>query len=341
MTRYIAWRLVQALPTLFGITLISYLLILLAPGDPLAFLTFNPGADPAATERMRRQLGLDQPPLTQYLYYMIGNDWVQIDVNGDGTGDIYGSRQGLLRGDLGVSIQRKRPVLDLILERIPATLRLTLTALLIGYGVGIALGMLAAVTQGSWVDQLIRFFSVFGTALPNFWLGLIVIIIFSVNLGWLPIGGMRDLTRSSQSFDLWDSVRHMILPVSILALGIIATVSRYMRASALEVISADYVRTARAKGMQQRRVLGFHVMRNALIPIATLVGPALSSLIGGSVIIEQVFSWPGMGRLTINAIFQRDLPLIMGTVLISAVLYIIGLLISDILYALLDPRIRF
>lgn len=341
MTRYLMWRTLQAIPTIFGITLLSFLLIWLAPGDPLSFLAFNPSVESEGAERLRRQLGLDQPPLTQYIYWLIGNDWVLIDVDGDGVGDTPGTRYGLLRGDLGTSIQSNRPTLDLILERIPATLRLTLPALFIGYSLGILLGTIAAVRQGTWLDQGIRFFSVLGTALPNFWLGLIVIIIFSVQLGWLPLGGMRDLTRTDGAFDPWDAIRHMILPVSILALGIVATVSRYMRAEVLEVVSSDFVRTARAKGLRQPLVLQRHVMRNALIPIATLIGPALSALIGGAVIIEQVFSWPGMGRLTITAMFQRDLPLIMGTVLFSSVLYIIGLLISDVLYAVLDPRIRY
>lgn len=341
MTSYLIRRILQAIPTIFGITLISFVMIMLAPGDPLTRLTLNPEASPEATERLRRQMGLDKPIMEQYLYWMIGNDWTMIDVDGDGTGDIQGQRQGLLRGDMGQSFQHKRPVFDLIRERIPATLQLTLPPLLIGYGLGILLGTLAAANQGSLLDQALRVLSVLGTALPNFWLGLILIIIFSVSLQWLPIGGMRDLTRTDSSFDLMDTVSHMILPVTVLALGIIASVTRYMRASVLEVIEQDYVRTARSKGLSGRRVFNVHVLRNALIPIATLFGPGLASLLSGSVIIEQVFSWPGMGRMVITAIYQRDFPLIMGTVLVSAILYVIGLLISDMLYAILDPRIRF
>jgi peptide/nickel transport system permease protein len=341
MTNYLIRRLLQAIPTILGITLISFVLILLAPGDPLAQFIFNPSASSEATERMRRQMGLDQPILMQYFYWMVGNDWTMIDVDGDGTGDIPGLRRGLLRGDLGESFQHKQPVLNLIVERIPATLRLSIPALAIGYGFGILLGTLAAAKQGTFIDQTIRILSVAGIALPGFWLGLILIIIFSVTLQWLPIGGMRDLSRTDTNLDIGDMVIHMILPVSVLAFGIVAAVTRYMRAAVLEIIGHDYIRTARAKGLSERRVFNAHILRNALIPVATLLGPALAGLISGSVIIEQVFSWPGMGRLVITAIFQRDSPLIMGSVLIGAVLYIIGLLISDTLYALLDPRIRY
>lgn len=343
MTKFIIRRLLQAIPTLLGITLISFLLIQSAPGDPLTTLTFNPEVSAEGTARLRRQLGLDQPAFTQYIYWLVGNDWTEIDVDGDGVGDISGVRKGLLRGDLGSSVIQKRPVLELILERVPATLQLMLAALVVGYGVGIVLGLLAAARHGSVYDQLIRFFSVIGTALPAFWVGLLLIIIFSVKLGWLPLGGRRDLTstNTSAAFVAWDIASHMILPVSVLALGIIASISRYIRAESLEIMGQDYIRTARAKGIHERAVFRLHVMRNALIPIATFLGPALGGLIGGSVIIEQVFSWPGMGRMMITAMLQRDFPLIMGVVLVSSVLFMIGLLISDILYGVLDPRVRY
>ncbi len=341
MTQYIIRRLIQAVPTLFGISLISFFVMQAAPGDPMTFLTFNPAASSEATTRLRRQLGFDKPAYTQYIYWLVGNDWTKIDVDGDGTGDIWGTRKGILRGDLGQSVIQKRPVLDLIEERIPATLQLMLSALIIGYGVGVPLGLLAAVRHGSIFDQLIRFFSVIGTALPSFWLGLLLIILFGVELKWLPLGGRRDLRRTTAGFDLWDTVSHMIMPVSVLALGIIATISRYVRAEALEVMGEDYIRTARAKGLRESTVFWHHILRNALIPIATFLGPALGGLIGGAVIVEQVFSWPGMGRLVVTAMLQQDFPLIMGAVLMSAVLFIIGMLISDVLYGVLDPRIRF
>jgi len=340
MRTYIIRRLFQAIPTLFGITIISFLLMLAAPGDPVTLITFNPTSTPESAAQLRRQLGLDQPPLVQYLYWLIGNDWVKIDVDGDGEGDVYGTRRGFLRGDLGQSLQHKRGVTELLLERIPATLQLTLTALIVGYAIGIPLGILAAINNRAWFDQFSRVLSVIGNAVPGFWLALILIIVFSVNLGWLPMGGIRDITRPASETGVLESIRYMIMPVFVLALGIVATISRYMRAEVIEVLGQDYVRTAHAKGLSQRTVVVRHVLRNALIPIAALLGPGLGSLLGGAVIIEQVFAWPGMGRLVVNGVFQRDYPLIMGAVVMGAVLYILGVLLSDILYAWIDPRIR-
>lgn len=340
MNTFLVRRLFQAIPTLFGISILSFMLMLLTPGDPITTITFNPSSKPEATAMLRRQLGLDQPPLVQYVYWLIGNDWRQIDVNGDGVGDIQGTRQGVLRGDFGQSIALKRPVLDVIIERIPATLLLAVPAILLGYIIGIVIGMMAALKHNSWIDQLSRVLSVFGSAIPAFWLGLILIIVFSVNLRVLPMGGMRDITREDTGFNIIESLPYMIMPVLVLTLGIIAVISRYARVQALEVLGQDYIRTAYSKGLSNQYINFWHVARNALIPVVTLFGGALGTLLGGAVIIEQVFSWPGLGRLTIDAVSQRDYPLIMGSVVISAVLYIIGLLISDILYGLVDPRIR-
>lgn len=339
MTAYMIRRLVQAIPTLFGITLLSFLLMMAAPGDPIDLITFQQlNATPADKARMRRQLGLDQPPLVQYVYWLIGNDWTTVDVDGDGVGEIQGTRQGFLRGDLGNSIMQKRPVFDMLMERIPATLRLTLTALLLGYAVGIPLGVLAAVKHRSWFDQFARFFSVIGNALPSFWLALILIIIFSVRLGILPISGMRDLSRQDTTF--FDDLPYMIMPVIVLSMGTIASISRFLRTETLEVLSQDYIRTAYAKGLGPHAVWWKHALRNALLPVATFIGPAIGFLLSGAVIVETIFAWPGMGRLVVNAVFERDYPLIMGSVVMSAVLFILGLLVSDILYALVDPRIR-
>ena len=330
MTAYLLRRLIQAVPTFFGVTILSFVIIISAPGDPVALITFNPRTTPESVALLRHQLGLDQPMLVQYLYWLIGNDWASSD----------GIRHGLLRGDLGTSIYQKRPVLDLIAERIPATLQLTGSALLVGYLIGVPLGVLAAMRQRTWLDQLARVVSVIGNAVPSFWLGLILIIIFSVNLGWLPMGGTRDLTRSAGSFNLFETLSYMVMPVSVLALGTIATVSRYVRSEMLEVAGEDYVRTARAKGLRSRSVWGVHTLRNALIPVATLIGPGLGSLLGGAVIVEQVFSWPGLGRLAVTAVFERDYPVVMGSVVVGAALFILGVLLSDVLYAILDPRIR-
>jgi peptide/nickel transport system permease protein len=339
MGSYILRRLLQAVPTLFGITLISFLLMQAAPGDPIGLIMFNPSATPEAAQMLRRQLGLDQPPLMQYIYWLAGNDWMRVDLNGDGTPDSYGTRQGFLRGDLGQSLQQKQPVLGIIAERIPATLQLSLTALLVGYLLGITIGVFSAVYHRGWFDQFVRVLAVIGNAVPGFWLALMMIITFSVNLRWLPMGGMRDVT-SGQSPSLLESLRYMVMPVTVLSLGTMAVVSRYMRMEVLEVLGQDYVRTAYSKGLSRGRVLWGHALRNALIPVATLLGPALGSLLSGAVIIEQVFGWPGMGRLVVSAVFQRDYPVVMGSVVMGAVLFIIGLLISDLLYTLLDPRIR-
>jgi peptide/nickel transport system permease protein len=339
MGKYVTRRLIQAIPTFFGITVIAFLIMVSAPGDPITLITFSPRRDPESIESMRRTLGLDQPPLVQYAYWLIGNDWAQIDSDGDGVGDQAGARRGLLRGDLGQSIVYKQPVLKLIVERIPATLQLALTALVVGYGVGIALGLLAAVFHKTWLDWLIRIISVIGNAVPAFWLGLIMIIVFSVQLDLLPMGRMRDIA-SRGGFDLGETIRHMLMPVFVFSLGTIAFVSRFVRTELLEVLTQDYVRTAYAKGLSNRSVWWRHAARNALIPVATFVGPAIGSLLSGAVIIEQVFDWPGMGKLTINAVFQRDYPLVMGSIVVGSLLFIVGVLISDFLYVFLDPRIR-
>jgi peptide/nickel transport system permease protein len=338
MGQYILRRLMQGIPTFFGVTLISFLLMQAAPGDPIALITFAPNSRPETAQTMRRQLGLDQPPLMQYVYWLAGNDWTLVDMDGDGSGDTPGPRKGLLRGDLGSSLKQKRPVSELIVERIPATLQLTVSALVVGYGIGVILGVVAAVYHKTWVDHVVRVISVIGNAVPAFWLGLLLIIVFSVQLGVLPMSGMRDIT--SRGFDLGDILSHMILPVAVLSLNTIAFISRFTRTEILEVLEQDYIRTARAKGLKNRAVWWWHALRNALIPVATFVGQSLGTLLAGAVIIEQVFSWPGMGRLVVNAVFQRDFPLVMGSVVIASVMFIGGVLLSDLLYAWLDPRIR-
>jgi len=342
MSTYILKRLLQGVPTFFGVTIIAFLLMLAAPGDPIAMITFSPTrADPAVTERLRRKLGLDQPPLVQYAYWLVGNDWALVDADGDGQGDSYGERKGLLRGDLGQSLKHRRPVSELLVEKIPATLLLTFSALIVGYGLGIFLGVLAAIYHKTWVDQLVRIITVIGNAVPQFWLGLILIIILSVDLDILPMSGMRDITQRDGGFDIAETARHMIMPVSVLSLWTIAFISRFTRTGLLEVMEQDFVRTARSKGLSIRRVWWIHALPNALIPVATFIGPALGTLLAGAVIIEKVFSWPGMGRLVVDGVFNRDYPLVMGSVVIAAAMFILGLLISDILYALIDPRIRF
>ena len=339
MIKYFQRRLLQAIPTFFGVTILSFLIILSAPGDPVAMITFSPNPSPAAIEALRRQLGLDQPPLVQYVYWLIGNDWTLIDVDGDGIGERPGDRRGLLRGDLGQSIKQRRPVMDLIAQRLPATLRLGVAALILGYLIGVSLGVLAAVFHRTWVDQIIRVLSVIGNAVPAFWLGLLLIIVFGVQLDLLPISGMSDITKRGK-FDVGDALSHMILPVSVLSLNTIAFISRFTRTQILEVLHQDYVRTAYAKGLQTRVIWFRHALRNGLLPVATFLGPSIGTLLAGAVIIEQVFQWPGMGKLIIDAVFTRDYPLVMGSVVIASMMFIVGVLLSDIMYVVLDPRIR-
>lgn len=341
MSRYIQRRLLQAIPTFFGITIIAFLLIVSAPGDPVAILTFSPQSNNAANaDSVRRQLGLDKPVWVQYIYWLVGNDWAQIDLDGDGTDDTYGERRGLLRGDFGESLAPgHRPVTELIGERIPATLLLTFSALLAGYILGILLGVLAAVYHRTWVDQIVRIISVIGNAVPAFWLGLILIIIFSTQLKILPISGMRNISSRNQ-FDILDIATHMIMPVFVLSLNTIAFVSRFTRSELLEVLDQDYIRTAYAKGLSNNVVWWKHALRNALLPVATFIGPGLGALLAGAVVVERVFQWPGLGMLVVDAVFQRNYPVVMGSVVITSGMFIIGVLLSDIMYAALDPRIH-
>ena len=339
MFQYFQRRILQAIPTFFGVTILSFLIILSAPGDPVAMITWGPNMQSDTNDAMRRQLGLDQPPLVQYVYWLVGNDWTLIDIDGDGLGETPGERLGLLRGDFGKSIKNKRPVMQQIAQRIPATLRLGVSALVLGYLLGVSLGVLAAVFHRTWVDQAIRIISVLGNAVPQFWLGLLLIIIFSVQLDLLPMSGMQNITRRG-GFDLADALRHMVLPVFVLSLNWIAFISRFTRTQILEVLQQDYVRTAYAKGLQTRVVWLRHALRNGLLPVATFLGPSIGTLLAGAVIIEQVFQWPGLGKLIIDAVFARDYPVVMGSVVIASVMFIVGVLLSDVMYVILDPRIR-
>ena len=215
-----------------------------------------------------------------------------------------------------------------------------MAALILGYLAGVMLGVLAAVFHRTWLDQVIRIISVVGNAVPAFWLGLLLIIVFGVQLKWLPISGMEDITRRGGEFDLGDALRHMILPVFVLSLNTIAFISRFTRTQMLETLQQDYVRTAYAKGLQTRLVWLRHALKNSLLPAATFFGPSIGILLAGAVIIEQVFQWPGIGKLVIDAVQQRDYPLVMGSVVVASVMFMIGVLISDALYVILDPRIR-
>lgn len=327
MTTYIIRRILQAIPTIIGVTIITFIIIQAAPGDPVQILTFAPGITAEERDNLRRELCLDKPVVRQYLNWVFG-DW---------TGEC--DSRGLIRGDFGESFRTRRPVLQMFIERTPATLQLTTYAFAIGGTIGLLLGIVSAVFRGGAIDNVARFFSVVFDALPPFWFGIILIMFFSVQLGWFPVGGQLPLNENNPT--LVDRVRHLFMPSLVLGVSWIALMSRYMRAETLEVMSQDYIRTAHAKGLSSSAVYLVHVARNAMIPIVTILGPALTALIGGSVIIERIFSWPGIGRMVVDAVSQRDIPVVMASTIIGAVLVILGNLISDILLAIVDPRIRF
>ncbi len=361
MTRHIVRRLLQAIPTLFGVTLISYLILTLAPGQPVTLLSF--GGNPEDNnqiqqDRLARQLGLDDPWHIQYLSWLAGNDWMWWkwqDMPEGQSAEQY-HRYGILRGDFGTSFYKKQPVLDLVTQRLPATIELGFTSLVISLMLGVPLGIFAAIWHRSWFDNFSRIIAVIGNAIPNFWLGLLLILFFGVLLDEQTIlgielqfdfarGGRCDRVAASRTgcgaIPVWERLEYLILPTIVLAYGGIAGYSRYMRTAMLDTINSDYIRTARAKGLRQQTVWFTHAARNALIPMATFMGPAIVSILSGAVVTEQIFSWPGVGLLFIEAISQRDYPLIMGNVLIAAILTVIAYILSDVLYAAFDPRIRF
>jgi len=259
--------------------------------------------------------------------------------SGQIIGEEVGEDEGVLRGDFGMSFVSKDPAAEAIAARIGATFELGMISLIVGMAVGIPVGVLAAVYQGSIFDQITRIGAVLVSAIPVFWLGLILLLIFGSWLQVLPMGNRFPLSLSGD-YSIADRARHLILPVFTLSSFSIATFSRYMRASLLDVLGEDYVRTARSKGLSDRKVWFKHSLRNALIPMATILGPSLTNVLAGAVLTETIYSWPGMGTLVVNSVLQQDYPVIMGIVLLTALLTIIGYLISDILYAVFDPRVR-
>lgn len=352
MARYVIRRLLQAIPTLLGVSIISFVLVYNSPGDPILIRTFDPNITQETREVLRRQLGLDQHWGLQYFGWMTGVTLRSGDVVEDFTRDdircnylaflnatYCNSGGGILRGNLGTSIATNQAVWERLVERMWATFQLGVAALLVSLLVGVPLGVLSAVRQGSPFDASVRVLAVVGNALPSFWFGLMLIFLFGVVLGWLPTGGMRTVSLTNE-FDLADRLRHLILPTIVLALGGIAGISRFMRTETLEVIRTDYIRMAKAKGVAARRVWFVHALRNALIPLMTILGPAILGVLTGAVIVETIFSWPGMGRMTFSAAVQRDYPTVLGAVMFFSILTILGNLLSDILYGVVDPRVR-
>jgi peptide/nickel transport system permease protein len=319
---YLLKRLLFMVPMLLGITLISFLVIHLAPGTPVEMqTTMNPKASLEAQKRLRELYGLDKPLHVQY------GDWLT----------------RLSRLDFGRSFSPdRRPVWDKIRERIGITLSLNFLSLLIVLSVAIPLGVLASVHPHSWFDKGTTLLVFLGFAMPTFWLALLLIMFFGVYLDWLPISGLTSLNFAR--FTFWqkaqDLAAHVTLPVLVAAFGGLAGMSRYMRGNMLEVIRQDYITTARAKGLPERTVVFKHALRNALMPVITLLGLSVPGLIGGSVIFETIFAIPGMGQLFWSAVMARDYPLVMGELVIGAVLTLLGNLLADVGYALADPRIR-
>ncbi len=345
MTHYVARRLLQALIMMFLLSILFFGLVNLAPGGPLAGYGQSRRIPAERVLILKRQLGLDKPIPFQYLVWLVGNDWMKVDLNGDGTPDGPGTRRGVFRGDFGYSFRTRQPVLDEINIRLPNTIYLMTITMVVAISMAIPIGVLSAIKQYSIFDIAVTTFAFAGQALPDFWLGLILIIIFYVWLKnpltgepLLPVGGIYTI---GAPFSLADRVSHLVLPVAAGALGWLAWYSRFLRSSMLDVINQDYLRTARAKGLSARKVMFKHALRNALIPLVTLLALDLPYIFGGAVFIEMLFAWPGMGLLYYQAALQRDYPILMAVLIIGGISIILSNLLADVLYAYLDPRIRY
>lgn len=322
MLTYLFKRLLEMIPTLIGITLISFFIIHLAPGKPTDVLAdLNPKMTPEARERLEKYYGLDKPMYTQYGMWL----------------------KRIVKLDFGDSFSTdRRPVWAKIKERLPITILINTLALILIFTIAIPIGVSSAVRPYSLYDKITTVFVYIGFAVPTFWLALLLMILFGVNLHWLPISGLKSMGYENLSAfgKIWDSAKHLILPVTLEAFGGLAGFSRYMRSSMLEVVRQDYITTARAKGLAETKVIYKHALRNALLPVITLLGMSIPGLIGGSVIFENIFSIPGMGQLFFQSVMMRDYPVIMGILTIGAILTLLGNLLADIGYALADPRIR-
>jgi len=322
MSKYILKRLILMIPVLLGITIISFSVMKVAPGDPVSLVTdLNPNMNEEAIKRIRDHYGLNEPVHVQYYKWL--RNMVMLDFGRSFASD-------------------NRPVIDKILERIHVTIMINVISLLLILSIAIPIGVMSAVKQNSLFDRGTTVFVFLGFAVPTFWLALLLMILFGVKLEWLPISGLRSLNAASLSplGQLADIARHLILPVFVSAFGGLAGMSRYMRSNMLEVIRQDYITTARAKGLDERTVIFKHALRNALLPVVTLLGLSVPGLIGGSVIFETVFAIPGMGQLFYQSVMMRDYPTIMGILAIGAVLTLVGNLLADICYSVADPRIR-
>ncbi len=345
MTTYVARRLLQTIFLLFLLSIILFALVNLAPGGPLASYGQGRRLRPEQAEILKRQFGLDKPLPLQYVYWLVGNDWTKVDTNGDGVPDEQGSRKGILRGDFGFSYRTRKPVLNEIGLRFPNTIYLMGITMAVALLVALPIGIISAVKQYSLFDLFATTFSFAGQAIPEFWLGLLLIIVFYAWLRnpftgepLLPSGGMTSLEGAAS---LSDRISHLILPVLTGTLGWIAWYSRFLRSSMLEVLPKDFLRTARAKGLPERMVIYKHGLRNAIIPLVTVLALDIPYIFTGAVLTETIFSWPGMGRLYYQSAVERDYPLLLAILIIGAAFIILSNLLADILYAYLDPRIRY
>ena len=337
ITKFIFRRLLFLIPTLLGITMITFFISHVVPGDP-ARLIAGLEAKEEAVERIRQELGLDKPVHIQYLLYM----------------------SGLMRGDLGKSVINRKPVIENLLDYFPATVELALIAFTLAVLAGIPIGMYTAIHKDGWGDTIFRFISMLGIAFPIFWVGIILLLIFYFKLGWLPSSGRVDVELfASQNIKVvtnlllvdsilarnpaifWDSLKHLILPAVTLAFGPMARFTRFTRAVMLEVLAMPYIQTARAKGSKESRVIMRHALRNALIPTTTLMGIAFGYMLGGSVLVEMIFGWPGIGKYAFESITFLDYPAIVGITLLSATIFLMVNLFVDFLYGILDPRIEY
>jgi len=315
MSRYFIRRTLGAIPLLFGVAVLSFIFMQLAPGGPDALFARLPRMTDERLAELRANMGLDDPMIVQFGKWL-GN---------------------LLTGDLGTSYVQHRPVWHVIWDVFPNTVYLVVAGLFIALILSLLFGVVAAKNPYGVFDNVTAFISYFGLAMPVFWLGLMLQILFAVKLGWLPSAGMH----SAGETGIVDFLEHLMLPAFTIAVGSIATWSRYIRASTIEEINADYVRTARAKGMAEPSILSRHVLRNSLTPFITVVAIDIPLYLTGAVLVETVFSWPGMGRLFFDSLTRRDYPVLMGILMLGAVLIVIGNLVADLIYARLDPRISF
>jgi len=305
MKAYVLRRLWQSALTLVGVSVLVFVILRVVPGDPAKMLLPD-GAPQSAVDELNRQLGLHEPLHIQYGLFL----------------------QSVFRGDFGQSFQYRAPALRVVVERLAATVQLALAALLITVGVGVSLGIVAAVRRGTGYDYASTVLAVLGQSLPNFWLGIMLILLFGVALRWLPTSG----------FESW---RHLILPAVTLAAFPMALVARLTRSSMLEILGRDFIRTGRAKGLAERAVILRHALRNAAVPLLTVLGLQIGTLLGGAVITESVFAWPGMGKLVVDAIFFRDFPVVQTVLILSATIFVVINLLVDLLYTVIDPRIRY